>query len=64
MLNCCLSQINRNLVQQIMEHQSSQVKYPLFQTSHAFKATNLPKSFGCQVHLDETALRQKNHAFT
>lgn len=47
MLNCCLSQINRNLIQQIVEHQASEVKHPLFQTSHVFKATNLPKSFGC-----------------
>ena len=30
MLNCCLSQINRNLIQQIVEHQASEVKHPLF----------------------------------
>ena len=50
MLNCSLSQINKNLISQIMNHQ------PYIQTAHVFKANNLPKSFGCLLKLSEEAL--------
>lgn len=50
MLNCALTQINRNLVQQVMNSESE------IQTAHVFRATNLPKSFGCLLKLSEEAL--------
>ena len=50
LLNCSLSQINRNLISQVMNRQ------PNIQTAHVFKASNLPKSFGCLLKLSEEAL--------
>ena len=63
MLNCCLSQINKNIVGQIVEHAGSNQLDPVFQTSHLFKATNLPKSFGANCVLSDSALKARGHAF-
>ena len=63
MLNCCLSQINKNIISQIVEHGGNKDPNPIFQTSHLFKATNLPKSFGANCVLSEHALGSKVHAF-
>ena len=45
MLNCCLSQINKNIVSQIVEYQGSKQLDPEFQTSYLFKSTNLLKLY-------------------
>lgn len=58
MLNCSLSQINRNLIRQVMNEQS------VIQTAHVFKANNLPKSFGCLLKLNESSLLRNSEAFS
>ena len=51
MLNCALTQINSNLIQQVLNLESE------LQTAHVSRATNLPKSFGCLLKLSEEALQ-------
>ena len=58
LLNCALSQINKNLIQQVLSSQ------PQIQTAHVFKANNLPKSFGCLLKLSEEALQRNGLAMS
>ena len=57
MLNCALSYINKNLISQILQNRSH------MQTAHIFKATSLPKSFGCLLKLDDQSIMRNQEAF-
>lgn len=54
LLNCSLQQVNDNLKTSL--NQPSRLQASWFRQNHTVKVTNLPKSFGCELHFDTQSI--------